>query len=432
MSGNDFISELSRCRKCRFCIDSCPTFRLLDNIEDIGPYGRIQILRHLLKGTFEVDDTIIHSVYTCLTCAECNVACEESGGALEISELVRKGRNIIFSRLKDDNAHTPEANLIQYALNTIIDNVMRKNDPVGLGGKYWVKWANGLNISGKGSTVLYTSRMYQMIPYLTKITDLMERYKDMIKTGKSRSLIKIGTSLGVKWAGIKADKVLKDKSNKILRGIALALKEIGVKYAYLYDKEPYVGTLLYDLGLDEYLKEYIPRINRLFKEHDIKQIITVDPHTYQLIKIIYPEYIENYDIEAVHYLELLKQYSDRLRVKVKNKVEGEYVIHDPCTMSRKLNIVSEPRAVAEALGIKIIEPKHNGKYTRCCGGPIEFAYPAYSQVIAGDRVSELASYSQNILTYCPICLMNLKKHVEEEELNIYDMGELLYNGVRKM
>lgn len=429
MNEKDILYELSRCRKCRFCIDSCPIFRLFDNKENIGPYGRVQLLRHLLKGTFDVDDTILHSIYTCLTCAECNVACEESGGALEISELVRSGRNIVFDKMMRDELNTPEANLIKYALSTLVDNIMKKNDPVGLGGKYWIKWTHGLNINGKGSTILYTSRMYQMTPYLTEITNLMEKYKNMIKTGKFKFLIKLGSSLGVKFASIKADKILKDKGTKALRGIALALKEVGVEYAYLYDKEPYVGTLLYDLGVDEYLKEYIPKVYKLFKESNVEKVITVDPHTYQLVKIVYPEYIENYDIEAIHYSELLEQYNDMLRRRVKEKTKEKYVIHDPCTMSRKMNIISEPRSIAQALGIEIVEPKHSGKYTRCCGGPIEFAYPEYSKVVAADRVSELISYSQNVLTYCPICLMNLKKHIEEKGSNIYDLGELIYERI---
>lgn len=427
MDKEKLYTELSRCRKCRFCIDSCPTFRLFGNLENIGPYGRVQILRHLLKGTIDINDTVVYSIYTCLTCAECNIACKESGGALEISELVRGGRNVVFNKLKKEDINTPEANLISYALFTIVENVLKKNDPVGLGGKYWTKWTNGLNIQGKGTRILYTSRMYQMIPYLERITLLMENYKNMIKKGKYKSLIKIGASLGIKLTSLKPNKVLKNKSTKTLRGIALALKKVGIEYGYLYDKEPYVGTLLYDLGLDEYLKRYIPRVYNLFKEHNIKQIISVDPHTHHLIKIIYPEYVENYDIEVINYLELLDQHSDKLKEEIKRRTGKEYVIHEPCTMSRKLNIFREPRSIAKVIGLNVIEPKYSGKYTRCCGGPIEFAYPEYTHKIAMDRVFELLTYSQNILTYCPICLMNLEKYARERRGEVFDIGELLYN-----
>jgi len=254
----------------------------------------------------------------------------------------------------------------------------------------------------------------------------MQKYKDTLKVGKYTSLLKVGASLGLKWASIKADKELRDRSNRILKGIAIALKKVGIEYSYLYEKEPYVGTLLYDLGLDEYLKNYVVRVYNIFKENNVKKIITVDPHTYHLLKTVYPEYIENYDLEIMHYLEILNEKREILKNEAGNKLSKKFVIHDPCTLSRKLNMITEPRQVAEAIGIKVIEPKHSGKYTRCCGGPIEYAYPEYSRKIAHERVSELIQYSKDIFTYCPICLLNLKEPAKELGAALYDLGELIY------
>ncbi len=423
--SDEYLSELSKCRKCRFCIDQCPTFTLLDNIEVRGPYGRVQMLKFMLKGFYDVEDSIIHSIYSCLRCGQCNVVCGEVGEALEVSELIRYGRNILISRIKEHKLSTPEANLINYVLDTLSSNIIKKYDPVGIGGKYWVKWVGDLNIPRRGSTVLYTSRMYQMTPYLTTVTDLMKKHRDMLMKGKMKGLIKVGTWLGVKWAGIKADRKLEDKSSKALYGIALTLKKLGVEYSYLYDDEPYCGTLLYDLGLDECLKDYIPKVVDIFRKHNVEKLITVDPHTHHMLKDVYPEYSNGFNIEVIHYLELLNKHVDELS-KLGNPSNREYVIHDPCTMARYNGIIEEPRNIAERLNIKLIEPKRSKLYTKCCGGPIEYAYPDYTDIIARDRVSELSRHSNKIITYCPICLTNFVKHSGEFNTEVYDFGEVLY------
>mgnify|MGYP000058807864 CR=1 FL=1 len=421
---DEYLSELSRCRKCRFCIDTCPTFRLLDNIENRSPYGRIQILKYMLKGFYDVEDSILHSVYTCLICTQCNVVCGKYGEALEVANLVREGRSRLSKQILNDSLKTPEANMLRNVFNLFLDNVVKKHDPVGLTDKYWTKWANGLKISGNNEVILYTSRMYQMIPYLDQVISLLKKSRGMLRKGVGRTL-KIGTWFGMKIIGLKLNKALVEKTRKIVKAISVILDKLGVRYGYLYDTDVYSGALLYDLGLDEHLKQYVEKVYKILKKNGVKKVITIDPHTYHIVRDIYPEYIDEYDLEAVHYIEVLSNKLDSLKNLVKNKLNYEVVIHDPCTMSRILGVIEEPRLILEDLGIKVMEPKNNGLYTRCCGGPIEYAYPEFTSIIATERVNELKTYSNRIVTSCPICLMNFIKHSKETEVEVYDFSEIL-------
>ena len=62
--------------------------------------------------------------------------------------------------------------LISQALNTIRGNLERTGDPLGLKTAYWTQWAEGLDMPMRGSTLLYTARMYQMLPYVVRTTEL--------------------------------------------------------------------------------------------------------------------------------------------------------------------------------------------------------------------------------------------------------------------
>jgi len=98
-AASELLSELSKCRRCRFCFDACPVYEVSERVETMSAYGRLQVLRLLLTGVLNIDDTTVYPLYTCLQCGNCTLVCKAKGQNLEVAELIRAGKSIVTSNL---------------------------------------------------------------------------------------------------------------------------------------------------------------------------------------------------------------------------------------------------------------------------------------------------------------------------------------------
>jgi Fe-S oxidoreductase len=317
-------------------------------------------------------------------------------------------------------------------LSTLKDNIQRTGDPLGLKGVYWTRWAKGLNLQKGGETILLTARMYQMLPYIMQITGLVASAKPFLSRRGLGEIVNMGNRIaGDKIIRLKAlgSRELKMKGRNVLKGIVRALEALDQKLAYLYEDEPYSGVLLYDLGLDEYIEDHIKKVYSLFKTYNVRKIIGVDPHTVFMLKEIYPNYIDNYDIEVKHYLEILSENNQTLKKMCKKSLDKEFVIHDSCYLTRELGIIEQIRDISSSLGIDLVEPENAKLDTACCGGPIEYAFRDLTEKVSETRIRELSAISKNIIVECPICLINLRKYEKEMGIKVWDIGELLFEAM---
>lgn len=324
---------------------------------------------------------------------------------------------------------------VSSVLSQLADNLVRTGDPLGFKSVYWTDWARGLDLPRGGDTVLFTARMYQMLPYVAQTTGLVEQAKPFLSRKGFGQVINLGNRLaGEAILRLKASgsKDIKDKGEKTLRGIATALALVGHKVGYLYEDEPYSGVLLHDLGLTDFVGPHAERVYKIFKDKGVKKVICVDPHTTNMLREVFPKYLPGYGLEVAHYLEVISPESEALARAVKAAPAGDYVIHDPCVMARNLEMVSQSREVAQALGLSIIEPENAKKDTACCGGPIEYAFSDMSGMVSSIRIEELKALSANILVNCPICLLNLAKYEKTSGLKVLDLGQVLYESLNEL
>ncbi|MEM3832674.1 MAG: (Fe-S)-binding protein [Thermoprotei archaeon] len=294
-------------------------------------------------------------------------------------------------------------------LKNIIKRSLQENMlPLPISKSVCHKWASGLNLKKDSDTILYTSCLYQLIPYINSFTEYMEKFN--VSRGHFSSLIPILSKFSFL---LKPKKELTEKSEKILRNIVNELS-ITINFGYLYDEEPYSGALLYELGFEDEFREYVKKVVEIFKSNNIKKIITIDPHTHYILKVVYPKVV-NFNIEVVNYLELIRPMK---------KANLSVVIHDSCLYSRFLDMHDTYRKILDNMSI---ERKEHQVFTAkdvggCCGGPIESLAPEISRRIAEIRVNELSKLSKNIVVVCPICLANLSR--VPSNVNIIDLAEL--------
>ena len=323
---------------------------------------------------------------------------------------------------------------VSSVLSQLADNLTHTGDPLGFKSIYWTDWARGLDLPRGGDTLLFTARMYQMLPYISQITGLVEQARPFLSRKGLGQVINLGNRLAgeaiLRFKAARSENI-KNKGEKALRGITTALSRLGYEVGYLYENEPYSGVLLHDLGLEEFVRPHVERVFGMFKDHGIQRVICVDPHTTYMLREVFRRYLKNYDLEVKHYLEIIAPEGTSLKQAAKEMPPGEFVIHDPCVMARNLEIVEQSRAVARALGLSLKEPVNCKKDTACCGGPIEYAFSEMSGKVSTIRIEELSGISKNILVNCPVCLLNLAKYENRLGLRVWDLGEVLYESLKE-
>jgi Fe-S oxidoreductase len=159
----------------------------------------------------------------------------------------------------------------------------------------------------------------------------------------------------------------------------------------------------------------------MFEIHGVKNVITVDPHTTNMLRHVYPSILDDFNLKVRSYLELLAE-SD---LQSNDRSNGAVVVHDSCVYARYEGIIDHPREALRKAGISVKSPELSGSLTHCCGGPIESLFPSRAQKIASRRVEQLMVVGNPVATMCPICLVNLKETAGNNGAVIRDIAEFL-------
>jgi glycolate oxidase iron-sulfur subunit len=86
--------KLDQCVSCGLCLSSCPTFEVT-RAEQHGPRGRIEGMRLIENGTFDVlDPDAVDSMETCVQCRACEAVCPSD---VEFGALMEQARAAIAS-----------------------------------------------------------------------------------------------------------------------------------------------------------------------------------------------------------------------------------------------------------------------------------------------------------------------------------------------
>lgn len=306
-------------------------------------------------------------------------------------------------------------------LGILVDNLKKRESVLPLSRRKSTGWAEGLHIPKGGDTVMYTGLMYQLMPSIIALEKMTTR----VENSWVRHFVGVGRIIN-KAMNVSALMTLWNQHeqqyfNGLIRNISCLLDHAHIEYGYLYDDEIYTGALIHDEGVCSVFEKHARRVNEILKEHGVKRVITIDPHTTDMLRSVYPKILDDFQVEVKNYLEILAE----MNIEPENKLDDRVVIHDSCVFSRYENIIEEPRLLLEKSGIRIIEPENSGKMTYCCGGPIESLFPGKTHAIAKKRIDQLAEKSGNVVTMCPICLINLRQAAEGKDVSVKDISQYL-------
>jgi len=305
-------------------------------------------------------------------------------------------------------------------IGILADNLRLRKSVLPISARSATAWARGLDLPRGGDTVVYTGLMYQLIPYITAMSAFQEKIEDsplagMIGLGRlANRVVNISAFMA------RPPAALKERYNRVLRDIARLLRAAGVQFGYLYEEELYSGALIYDLGGDDLFAAHARRVYEAFRKHEVKEVITVDPHTTNMLRSVYPSVLPGYGLRVRSYLEVLAEAD----LKPVRELNSELVLHDSCVYARYENVLDPQRLLLTKAGCAVREPEQAGRFTHCCGGPVESLFPKKARRVAGERVEQLRAAGKAGVTMCPICLVNLQK-VGGKDLELGDISGYL-------
>ncbi|PPA69946.1 (Fe-S)-binding protein [Jeotgalibacillus proteolyticus] len=225
------------------------------------------------------------------------------------------------------------------------------------------------------------------------------------------------------------------RSQKIALSFAKLLNEAGVKFAILGNKEKNSGDTPRRLG-NEFLFQELATANIAeFEKNDIKKIITIDPHAYNIFKNEYPDF--GLKAEVYHHTELLADLVKKGRLKPVHAVNEKITFHDSCYLGRYNEVYDPPREILKAIpGVKLIEMKRNRENGMCCGagGGLMWMEEDKGHRVNVARTEQALEVQPSVISSgCPYCLTMLsdgtKAKEVEEKVGTYDVAELLEKSI---
>ncbi|MBB2479113.1 4Fe-4S dicluster domain-containing protein [Bacillus sp. APMAM] len=226
-----------------------------------------------------------------------------------------------------------------------------------------------------------------------------------------------------------------NRSQKIALSFAKLMNEAGVKFAILGNKEKNSGDTARRLGNEFLFQELAGQNIDEFQKNDVKKIVTIDPHAYNIFKKEYPDF--GLEAEVYHHTELLHQLLQDGRLVPKYEVKETITFHDSCYLGRYNDVYDPPREILKSLpGVKLVEMERNRETGMCCGagGGLMWMEEDTGHRINVARTEQALEVNPSVISSgCPYCLTMLSDGTKAKEVEdivkTYDVAELLEKAV---
>ena len=211
----------------------------------------------------------------------------------------------------------------------------------------------------------------------------------------------------VLWLGCFARHGLDPNFNKSVENFTKILDVAGVTYGVLAE-EQCSGDPANRLG--DKLTYTMLREHNMEQLSETKKVVTLCPHCAVNLGKEYGKYDSiNYTVE--HHTQVIGRLIDEGKIKVKMGESGKVTYHDPCNLSRMLDIVDEPRTAIQAASSNFQEMEESGRNTLCCGAGGALWWKKETQgrthLVRAEQVIE--SGADTVVTSCNFCYGMMKQ-----------------------
>jgi heterodisulfide reductase subunit D len=253
---------------------------------------------------------------------------------------------------------------------------------------------------------------------------------DLKTSGKSEYLYFVGCLpyFDVFFTDIKANSIESGKSTLKI------LNFLGIEPQVLANERCCGHDLLW-MGDVENFKRLAEHNLKLIEESGAKKIVTSCPECLVSLKFDYPEMFGKQNYEVLHISELISEKILKDRTKLK-KLDTKVTYQDPCRLGRFSGVFDAPREVIKASGAELVEMPRNRKNATCCGTSSWVNCDVYSKMIQTNRLKEAKNTQAEVLvTACPkcqihfSCTQNAEGYSEELKLRIVDLSTLFAGAI---
>ncbi len=223
-----------------------------------------------------------------------------------------------------------------------------------------------------------------------------------------------------------------DRYRKVTRAFTRILTHLNISYAVLGKEETCTGDPARRAGNEMLYQMQALQIIETLTRYEVKKIITICPHCFNIFKNEYPDLGGHY--EVTNYVQFLDQYIENGSLKVDDTLFGNTRItyHDPCYLGRGNDIYAEPRSILKKLTRDFVELERNKSFSYCCGAGgaqmFKEAEEGKKEVFIERTEEVLRSRAGIVATACPFCMTMLTdglKYKNSEEVKNLDIAELI-------
>jgi len=237
----------------------------------------------------------------------------------------------------------------------------------------------------------------------------------------------------VLWLGCFARHGLDPNFNKSIENFTKILDVAGITYGILAE-EQCSGDPANRLG--DKLTYTMLREHNMEQLSETKKVVTLCPHCAVNLGKEYGKYGSiNYTVE--HHTQVIGRLIDEGKIKVQMGESGKVTYHDPCNLSRMLDIVDEPRTAIQAASSNFQEMEESGRDTLCCGAGGALWWKKETQgrthLVRAEQVIE--SDADTVVTGCNFCYGMMKQGLGpmtpegREEVQVKDVADIVADNL---
>lgn len=219
----------------------------------------------------------------------------------------------------------------------------------------------------------------------------------------------------------------------VARAMRKILDASGASWGVL-EEETCCGEPARRIGNEALFLELSQKLIDSFRRQGVRNIVTCCPHCTTMLDGDYRQLDEYAElaVQVVHHTEFISKILGRLPLI---RTAATVAYHDPCNLSRGRGITSEPRAILQACGALLREPRDHGRATLCCGaggGQLfisDDSHPDASvQRVNVQRFDQLMETAPDLVAvacpYCPIMLRDAAQ-AAAAGVSILDVAEIV-------
>ena len=233
----------------------------------------------------------------------------------------------------------------------------------------------------------------------------------------------------VLWLGCFARHGLDPNFNRSVKNFTKILDVAGVSYGVL-EQEHCSGDPANRLG--DKLTYTMLREHNMEQLTDTKKVVTLCPHCAVNLGKEYEKYgTVSYTVE--HHTQVVGRLMEEGKIKVQMGEDGKVTYHDPCNLSRILDIEDEPRTAIRSTASNFQELKESGRNTLCCGAGGALWWKKETQgrthLVRAEQVIE--SGADTVVTGCNFCYGMMKQGLGpltpegREEVLVKDVADIV-------